>query len=692
MKTAAFRDRIGLVAIDDAHLIRQWGIGFRPEFMAIGELRILLPKEVVWFACTATASAETQHVIQTKAGFRSIGDGPYQSQLIRTSTDRPNVSLVVLAIKRHMGGTGKSGYPLLYFLLKKSVDANGLPTPQFIPKTVIFIDGRRKIRNCVNFLRKMLVQKTSNVQAGLQYGTDVEDARHCVFNVVEEFTSHVAAFDQKARYEEFIKPDSKIRIMVATTLLGTGINISDVEQAVIWDIPLDPSIEELWQRIGRIGRAPSLQGTAYIFLPYWLFDSEGVERPTKEIVVPAPTPVQQSGARKTRGRRTVQVQQSNLQSRNFQPSQSSRLRYAPTPGDASDVESLASSRTSNADSVAGLLDDEDNSYAVDGRPYWNEREVLWRAAVDKVWLWLPNCGCKRVPILNNIGESELPPGVQTEKPRFCCDWPGHGLSWLTPDLELPPKDDSEQTISRPKAGSRAWFALERIDEWAIRCAEEIFCTDESRFRMPAAAFMSDEVRWRLTTFYSTSNRFVLRLTTSFSDLCEHITQLRDWEYGPGFGASLPVFLHSIIVSVDMAYNAYTAEQKAKQLAKRAAESEQMVQQTPTIGRSVADQTLSETVLASRVATDYSIRSISSRLTPELRKWADGLRDPLAPPTPPPPNAAPELVRLFDTIIGARVLRSESGEAPIPVHIDSHNRVADVVEPTPSRKRTRSSTQ
>jgi superfamily II DNA helicase RecQ len=50
LKDPVYQKRVGLVAIDEAHLIEQWK-NFREKFTMLGQLRQILPKEVVWFGC-----------------------------------------------------------------------------------------------------------------------------------------------------------------------------------------------------------------------------------------------------------------------------------------------------------------------------------------------------------------------------------------------------------------------------------------------------------------------------------------------------------------------------------------------------------------------------------------------------------------------------------------------------------------
>ncbi|KAI8930614.1 hypothetical protein NX059_012224 [Plenodomus lindquistii] len=101
----------------------------------------------------------------------------------------------------------------------------------------------------------------------------------CVFNVVEAFTARVAQHDRDCAYAEFAKPNSKIRMIFATSSLGMGMNFADVERVVTWRIPISKSLGDLWQRAGRGGRGPDRRSTVYIFSPYWLFSVHGRYRP-----------------------------------------------------------------------------------------------------------------------------------------------------------------------------------------------------------------------------------------------------------------------------------------------------------------------------------------------------------------------------------------------------------------------------
>ena len=65
------------------------------------------------------------------------------------------------------------------------------------------------------------------------YGDSDENPSLNVYNVISTFNADVCEYDQSVRYAEFLKPSSAIRIIVATTSLGMGVNVQDVERVVI---------------------------------------------------------------------------------------------------------------------------------------------------------------------------------------------------------------------------------------------------------------------------------------------------------------------------------------------------------------------------------------------------------------------------------------------------------------------------
>lgn len=92
LESEEFRKRladlpIGLIAVDEAHCISQWGYDFRPSYLNIAAIRALLP-DVPVLALTATATPDTIEDIQDKLGFQA-------RNVLRKSFHRENLTYVV---------------------------------------------------------------------------------------------------------------------------------------------------------------------------------------------------------------------------------------------------------------------------------------------------------------------------------------------------------------------------------------------------------------------------------------------------------------------------------------------------------------------------------------------------------------------------------------------------------------------
>ncbi len=65
-----FKKKVGLVYVDEAHLVYEWGAEFHKDFWKIGELCSQLPSSVTWLAMSATlqdlACVKVQHTLGFK--------------------------------------------------------------------------------------------------------------------------------------------------------------------------------------------------------------------------------------------------------------------------------------------------------------------------------------------------------------------------------------------------------------------------------------------------------------------------------------------------------------------------------------------------------------------------------------------------------------------------------------------------
>ncbi|MEO6609227.1 MAG: ATP-dependent DNA helicase RecQ [Aestuariivirga sp.] len=121
MISALQRLNVGLIAVDEAHCISQWGASFRPEYDALQNLKSAFPGIPIG-AFTATADEATRRDMVSK-----IFGG--QADVFVAGFDRPNIKLTVepkTNAKRQMldfleDRSGESG--IVYALSRKSVES-----------------------------------------------------------------------------------------------------------------------------------------------------------------------------------------------------------------------------------------------------------------------------------------------------------------------------------------------------------------------------------------------------------------------------------------------------------------------------------------------------------------------------------------------------------------------------------------
>jgi ATP-dependent DNA helicase RecQ len=191
--------KVGLIAIDEAHCISQWGYDFRPPYLQIASLRELKP-EVTVIALTATATVEVRKDIMEKLAFKKNG------KMFQKSFARENLSFVARK-------TENKDKQLLQILQKVKGCA------------IIYVRSRKGTQDLAVWLSKKNIP-ASFYHAGLSH---------------EERTK---------RQDEWIH--NKTRVMVATNAFGMGIDKSDVRIVIHLDLP--ENLEAYYQEAGRAGR------------------------------------------------------------------------------------------------------------------------------------------------------------------------------------------------------------------------------------------------------------------------------------------------------------------------------------------------------------------------------------------------------------------------------------------------------
>jgi ATP-dependent DNA helicase RecQ len=200
-RDALRRARPGLFAVDEAHLISQWGHDFRPDYMRLSaqadQLRV-----PVRMAVTATAAPPVQREIVRRLQLRD-------PEIVIGDFDRPQLELAARGVR--------------------SVDEKH----RELAETAAELSG-----------------------AGIVYAAThagAEAARDALAAAGHGVTLYHAGLTPRARHEAMTAYlDGSARIVAATVAFGMGIDKPDVRWVVHVDPP--PSLDAYYQEIGRAGR------------------------------------------------------------------------------------------------------------------------------------------------------------------------------------------------------------------------------------------------------------------------------------------------------------------------------------------------------------------------------------------------------------------------------------------------------
>ena len=294
--------------------------------------------------------------------------------------------------------------------------------------------------------------------------------------------------------------------MTATTSLGMGVNVPDVERIVVWDFPRSNDPSDTWQKLGRGGRGYGRHSDGYVFLPFWAFDSEGT----------VPPPSGNEGSLRSSSQRAYKRRRTTLQN---SPSTSRAAPDSPARRASADVEIEDTDAHDSELVVPG--GDADG----DSRPTWTQVDLARRANISPAWKQITNAACFRSSFLSYLGEDKLPLCIRPERMRAekCCNRCNPSLFppfTVAPELLQPP--------SRPTAKSRAGIALQLIEEWMAEEAEKLYDAEDRRFPMTACAFLHEEVRWQLAQLYAGKNR--IRGSMTLEMLVTKVPALTNWKH------------------------------------------------------------------------------------------------------------------------------------------------------------------
>lgn len=204
LQTKLFIDRfkamhVGLIVVDEAHCISEWGHDFRPPYRQISDLRKIHPN-VPMIALTATATAEVKQDIINQLQLRepALFEGPFQ---------RSNLSYEIYPVTNKVNAISK--------LVKQFDGSSG----------IIYCQKRKSVKDVANFLM------SQNNRVGIYHGGMDSKSRAQMMNA-------------------WLKGD--LPVMVATNAFGMGIDKPNVRFVAHYEFPNNP--EAYFQEAGRAGR------------------------------------------------------------------------------------------------------------------------------------------------------------------------------------------------------------------------------------------------------------------------------------------------------------------------------------------------------------------------------------------------------------------------------------------------------
>lgn len=201
-------DRIGLMVIDEAHCISDWGHDFRPDYRRIVNILRFLPANTPVLGTTATANDRVVRDIQAQFG---------DIQIVRGTLTRESLALQNLRMPDQASR--------LAWL------AQTIPT---LPGTgILYTLTQRDSEQVARWLRMNGISAAS-------YHSDVV---HPEFDTSDQYRQHLE--------DELLA--NNIKVLVATTALGMGYDKPDLGFVIHYQAP--GSIVAYYQQVGRAGRA-----------------------------------------------------------------------------------------------------------------------------------------------------------------------------------------------------------------------------------------------------------------------------------------------------------------------------------------------------------------------------------------------------------------------------------------------------
>ena len=224
-------DRIGLLVVDEAHCVSDWGHDFRPDYKKISRLLERLPRTVPVLATTATATSRVIEDIKAQ-----MGDSVEvtRGNLVRKSLFLQNIRLpsqeARLAWLSDILKTRITGSGIIYALTIRDAE---------IVSHWLRMNGIAAYAYCGKVLPPQ----------------DMAPELRAELAAKESWKAATTESAQVAAYREFLEDlllGNRIRALVATSALSMGFDKPDLAFVIHYQRP--KSVVDYYQQVGRAGR------------------------------------------------------------------------------------------------------------------------------------------------------------------------------------------------------------------------------------------------------------------------------------------------------------------------------------------------------------------------------------------------------------------------------------------------------
>lgn len=201
-------DRIGLMVVDEAHCISDWGHDFRPDYRRLVNILRQMPPNIPVLGTTATANNRVIQDVQDQMGDVTVQRGPLVRDSLWLQTMRlPDQASRLAWLAQYIPGLPGTG--IVYVLTKRDAE-----------QVSIWLNEQ-------------------GIVASAYHGSIEHDD-----------------FEDSNRYRQHLESlllNNQIKALVATTALGMGYDKPDLGFVIHYQAP--GSVVAYYQQVGRAGRA-----------------------------------------------------------------------------------------------------------------------------------------------------------------------------------------------------------------------------------------------------------------------------------------------------------------------------------------------------------------------------------------------------------------------------------------------------